>query len=313
MSVIRARNLTKSYGSRTGVLGIDLDVPPGAIFGFIGPNGAGKTTFIRLLLGFLRPTAGEADVLEKDAWRHSAQVKRAVGYLPGDLRLYPWMTVDSALSVAGRVRGMDLRHAGGELVEHFKLDRDVKVRQMSRGMRQKLGIMLALAHDPKLIILDEPTTGLDPLTQDALIEYLRQRAQHGRTVFFSSHTLSEVETLCDRVAIVRRGRIVANETLQALRERAHRTVTIAFDDAAHARQTAPPVGLTVERRDRAAWHGTWDGPARHLVQWAASQSVHDLNISPPNLEHLFRAFYRDDELDQPSDSRHSRRPGRSPR
>lgn len=305
MSVIRARNLTKSYGSRTGIVDVNLDVEPSAIFGFLGPNGAGKTTLIRLLLGFLRPTVGEAAVLDQDAWRHSAAIKRNVGYLPGDLRLYPWMNVDRALSVAGRVRGMDLHKSGGELVDHFKLDREVKVRQMSRGMRQKLGIILALAHDPQLIILDEPTTGLDPLTQDALIEFLRQRAQQGRTVFFSSHTLSEVETLCDRVAIVRAGRIVANETLEALRERASRTVMIEFDDVAHASQTAPPDKLTIERRHGAVWEGTWDGPARDLVQWAASQSVRDVNISPPSLEHLFRAFYRDDERAIETDRPHA--------
>ncbi|NNM26139.1 MAG: ATP-binding cassette domain-containing protein [Phycisphaerales bacterium] len=289
--IIAARGLTRRYGRRIGVDDIDLDVSAGALFGFLGPNGAGKTTFIRLVLGFLRPSEGSVRVLGHDAWGGGARVKRDVGYLPGDLRLYPWMTAAGALAIAGGVRGLDLREAGRELAERFELETTVRVRAMSRGMRQKVGLILALAHRPRLLILDEPTSGLDPIMQDRLAQVLRERAAEGATVFFSSHTLSEVEQLCDSVAIVRRGRIVASESLRDLRRRARRSVTIDFKDAATAAAATPPAFLSVERRHAATWRASLIGETAQLVQWVATQPVVDLILSPPDLESLFRAYY----------------------
>jgi ABC-2 type transport system ATP-binding protein len=291
MNVIRAIDLSKRYGRRTGVEGVHLEISAGEIFGFLGPNGAGKTTTIRLLLGFLPPTSGRAEVFGLDCWRQSRRIKRDVGYLPGDLRLYPWVNAATALKVCGRVRGMDLMPAGLALAERFRLETGVRVRQMSRGMRQKLGLILALAHRPRLVVLDEPTSGLDPLMRQALAACLRELAADGHTVFFSSHTLSEVEQLCHRVAIVRQGRVVADETLASLRSRARRQVTLVFRDAEAARDLQPPPWLTLRERQADRWQCELVGTAEQLIGWLAGQPIRDVTIGPPDLESVFHEFY----------------------
>ncbi|MCA9291777.1 MAG: ABC transporter ATP-binding protein [Phycisphaerales bacterium] len=301
MSIISARQLTRGYGRRRGISAIDLDVPEGAIFGFLGPNGAGKTTAIRVLLGFLRPRAGQATIFGRDCWRESHHIKRDAGYLPGDLRLYPWMTGRSALRIVGGVRGTDLTAPGRDLADRFRLDLDVRVRRMSRGMRQKLGLILTLAHGPRLLVLDEPTSGLDPLMQITLADELRDRAARGTTIFFSSHTLSEVNDLCDRVAIIRDGTIVADEPLATLRRRARRTVRITFANGAAPDDLRPPGFLTVRRRDGCVWTCVMDGVAAPLLAWLAAHPVHDLAIGPPDLETLFRTYYDFDDRASPVD------------
>jgi len=291
-SVIHTSGLARSYGRRIGVESIDLEVAPGVIFGFLGPNGAGKTTTIRLLLGFLHPHSGRASLFGLDCWRDSPRIKRDVGYLPSDLRLHAWMTPDKALGLVGRIRGRELRAEGHALAERLELELDVRVSAMSRGTRQKLGLVLALAHRPRLLVLDEPTSGLDPLMQDELARVLRERAQDGHTVVFSSHTLSEVESICDSVAIVRRGRVAAAETLDDLRSRARRRVTLTFHDEQAAARAEPPATLVVSEREGRHWSGELQGEAGVLREWLARQALEDFSISPPDLEALFRGFYR---------------------
>lgn len=291
-SIIKTHHLSRYYGRRIGVDTVDLDVGAGEIFGFLGPNGAGKTTTIRLLLGFLQPHGGHANICGFDCWRQSPQVKRDVGYLPGDLRLYSWFTANIALKIVGQIRGVDLSNAGRELAERFQLEMDLRVRKMSRGMRQKLGLVLALVHDPRLLILDEPTSGLDPLMQGELANVLRERAAAGHTVFFSSHTLSEVQHLCDRVAIIRQGRVVADERLETLRSRARRTVGLVFANEDAAARVRLPDFLTLVRRDRCSLRCELDGPTGTLVRWANEQQLSDITISPPDLESLFEKFYK---------------------
>ena len=291
MSIIRTELLSRRYGRRVGIEAADLNVGEGEIFGFLGANGAGKTTAIRLLMGFLRPSHGRAMIFGLDCWRDSARIKRDVGYLPGDLRLYHWLTGRTALNIFGRVRHADLRARGTALAERFQLEMDLRVRNMSRGTRQKLGLLLALAHGPRLLILDEPTSGLDPVMQSVLAHYLRELAAGGHTVFFSSHTLSEVETLCDRVAVVRQGRVIADETLQSLRARARRTVQLVFKDPESASRATLPDFLTLVRRDERSCHCELEGPSPPLIQWAAQQTIEDIAISPPNLQSLFRKYY----------------------
>ena len=291
MFPIQLDDLTRRYGRRRGVERVSLSVREGALFGFLGPNGAGKTTAIRVMMGFLRPTAGKASIFGRDCWRESKTIKQEVGYLPGDLRLPAWMNGAKALAIFGAVRGRDLSLPGCQLAEKFDLDLRVKVRDMSRGMRQKLGLILALAHSPRLLVLDEPTSALDPLMQQTLRDLLRQRAGGGHTVFFSSHSLGEVEQLCDRVAIVRDGRIVADESLSALRERAGHEVTIRWKEAAQALRLTPPAFLKLTRWEGAVWQGRLDGPVQSLVDYLAGKPVEDLSIGRPDLENLFRRFY----------------------
>jgi ABC-2 type transport system ATP-binding protein len=273
---------------------MSLSVPEGALFGFLGPNGAGKTTTIRVLLGFLRPAGGTAHIFGLDCWRESKAVKQDTGYLPSDLRLPAWMSGTAALSIFGAVRGRDLMSAGRELADTFNLDLRVKVREMSLGMRQKLGLILALAHAPRLLVLDEPTSALDPLMQQVLHDLLRRRAKAGHTVFFSSHSLSEVEQLCDRVAIVRDGQLVADESLALLRERAGHDVTIHWKNEAATVGLEPPEFLKLTRREGTVWQGTLDGPAHRLVDFLAGRPVEELNIGRPDLESLFGRFYQNE-------------------
>ncbi len=291
-SVVRTEGLTRYYGRRIGVEGVDLAIPSGQIFGFLGPNGAGKTTTIRILLGFLRPSRGYAEIFGRSCWKYRARNNRDIGYLPGDLRVYPWLTMRKALRISGLTRHMNLSKFGKELCDQFRLEMDLPARKMSRGMRQKLGLILALAHKPRLLVLDEPTGGLDPLIQDELMGLLRQWAHEGHTVFFSSHTLSEVEQLCDYIAIVQAGRIVANASLDSLRDRASRAVTLLFRDADVAQQTPPPDFLEVESHIGRQWDCELRGPTPPLLQWAATQPLADITIGPPNLETLFRRYYR---------------------
>jgi ABC-2 type transport system ATP-binding protein len=277
MTVIETLQLTRGYGRHRGIRALSLSVPQGSVYGFLGPNGAGKTTAIRVLLGFLKPGGGSATILGRDCC---------------DLRLYPWMTGAAALRWVGQVRQIDLSNAGGDLADDFGLDLSRKVREMSRGTRQKLGLVLAMAHAPKLLILDEPTTSLDPVMQQKLLRRLRAMAGDGHTVFFSSHTLSEVDRLCDRVAIVREGELVAEQSLAALRAEAGHWVTVRWKDEGSA-NTDPPAFLKLSQRDGRLWTGELTGPVDRFVSWlhGCGQDYEDLSIGPPDLEALFHHYY----------------------
>ncbi len=293
---ISTHALTRTYGSRRGVSDINLSIPAGSLYGFLGPNGAGKTTTIRVLLGFLRATSGTARILDMDCWRDSHRIKAEVGAIPGDLRLWPWLTGNSALKLFGRIRGRDIVARGRELAEVLELDLSVKVRQMSRGMRQKLGLILSMAHDPKVLILDEPTTALDPLMQERLRKLLRARAEAGATVFFSSHTLAEVEELCERVAIVKKGLIVADSTLAELRSQAVHEVSIVWKPGGVPAQVPACLRLTAQNAEQ--WHGALASESerdlRELLAFVASQQVADISISRPDLETIFMRYYNDE-------------------
>jgi ABC-2 type transport system ATP-binding protein len=288
MSVIEIDKLTRVYGSRRGVQDVTMRVGEGEVLGFLGPNGAGKTTTIRVLLGFLRPSSGRASVFGLDAWRDSARIKRDVGALPGDVRLWTWLTGTDALSIFSSIRSKDIRPEGKRLAEIFDLNLSVKVRKMSRGMRQKLGIILALAHKPKVLILDEPTTALDPLMQARLRDLLRECAKQGSTVFFSSHTLAEVEDLCERVAIVKDGQIVADTTLTVLKRDAGHDVMVKWRGPVHEE---PIAGLSLTVRTPTHWAGTFHGDVAALTRALARHEHTDVRIARPDLETLFHRFY----------------------
>jgi ABC-2 type transport system ATP-binding protein len=292
VSVIQLESLTRRYGRRRGIERVSLEISDGALFGVLGPNGAGKTTTIRVLLGLLRPSGGRARIFGLDCWHDSKAIKRDVGYLPGDLRLPVWLTADKALSIFGAVRGKNIRPRGTELAERLDLDLHVKVREMSRGMCQKLGLILALAHAPRLLVLDEPTNSLDPLVQQLLHEILRELARKGNTIFFSSHSLAEVEQLCERIAIVRDGALVADESLAKLRERAGHDVIIRWKNQFDGLGITPPPFLRLTTRETSVWRGSLDGPVGPLLDFLAGKAVEDLTVGRPDLETLFRRFYQ---------------------
>ena len=280
---------------------LSIAVHEGEIFGFLGPNGAGKSTTIRLLLGFLHPTAGSAAVLGLDAVRESVEIRRRIGYLPGGIALYDTLTGERLLDYLGALTGRPpVRRA--ELLDRLELSAATlkrPVRDYSRGMRQKIGIVQALQHDPELAILDEPTEGLDPLMQRAFYGILDDLKSAGRTIFFSSHVLSEVERVCDRVAIVRRGRLVALEDVDALLAHRKRLVELRV-----AEGSPPPTldgvagvsGVTVLGDGRLTCQLEGDvGPFLAAITGAR---ILDLTIEPAHLEEAFLELYHD-ELDGP--------------
>ena len=298
MDAVVTHQLRKRYGPREVLHGIDLHVPAGSLYGFLGPNGAGKTTTIRVMLGLLRASGGAAVVLGQDSWRDGAALRAQIGYLPGDVRLYDHLTGRATLRMLDAARRTDSGAEIKRLAEAFDLDLDRRVREYSRGMKQKLGLIQALMHRPKLLVLDEPTISLDPLVREMLCAELRRVAEQGRTVLFSSHTLSEVEQLCDWVGILREGRLIEQARIESLRARAVRRVEIIF--AADGPVPALPEGFHVSHRSSERLVGSWDGPVAPLLAWLARSPVRDVTVAPPDLEDLFLAYYSGESPEKPS-------------
>jgi ABC-2 type transport system ATP-binding protein len=297
--VISTRGLTKHYGSIPALTSLTLDVRQGEIFGFLGPNGAGKSTMIRTLLGFLHPSAGFATVLGMDIVTSSVEIRRLTGYLPGGIALYDSMTGSQVLDYLARVQGRE-PHRREELVERLQMpgaDLRRRVRDYSRGMRQKIGVIQALQHDPELAILDEPTEGLDPLMQQAFYGILADLRAEGRTIFFSSHVLSEVERVCDRVGIIRHGNLMAVHEVRELLARRRRKVSIQWRGAAPDAVTLP--GLVDVSVDGDRLFGTLEGDVSEFVRAIASPSLEDLTIEPASLEEAFLEYYADDAPGRP--------------
>jgi len=308
MDAIEAVGLAKHYprGSRLRLPGggprpepiraldeVTLAVREGEVFGFLGPNGAGKTTCIRLLLGFIHPTAGSARVLGLDSRADGLAIRERVGYLPGGIALYDALTGRELLDYLGSFyrRPPALRDRLLEALELGPADLVRPIRDYSRGMRQKLGIVQALQHDPELAILDEPSEGLDPLMQRAFYEILDERRAAGRTIFFSSHVLSEVERVCDRVAIVRHGRLVALEEIDSLLARRRRTVEMRLAGPAPSLAGIPGVSAVVVVDGHLRCE--LEGDVRPFLAAISGAPVTDLTIEPARLEDAFLEFYED--------------------
>ncbi|OFW61651.1 MAG: ABC transporter [Actinobacteria bacterium RBG_16_64_13] len=290
-SAILTQGLTKRYGRRPGIETLDLEVVPGEVFGFIGPNGAGKTTTIRLLLDLLHPTSGQAAILGLDSHRDSVAVRRSVGYLPGEFGLDVRMTGRQSLQYFAALRGMNDLGLAPELAARLDLDLDVPMGRLSRGNRQKIGLVRALFHRPALLVLDEPTTGLDPLVQDTFLQILREARDEGRTVFLSSHVLSEVERVCDRVAIVRAGRLAALETTESLLEKRRKRVTLVFAAPVDPSPFAQLPGVSdVWAQENTVSLRLRDG-IDAVVKLAAQHTLVDLAVVHPTLDEVFLGYY----------------------
>jgi ABC-2 type transport system ATP-binding protein len=290
---VLTEKLTKRYGSRTGIDSLDLEVRPGEIFGFIGPNGAGKTTTIRLLLDLLHPTGGRAQVLGFDSHKDSVAIRRSVGYLPGDFGLDTRMTARELLAYFGRLRGLSDLGTAPRLADRIGLDLDLPMGRLSRGNRQKIGLVQALFHQPSLLILDEPTTGLDPLVQDTVLSVLREARDEGRTVFLSSHILAEVERVCDRVAIVRAGKLAALETTESLLEKRRKRVTMVFTaPVAEALFAKLPGVSDVRVQGNSVTLRLHDGMDA-VVKAAARHTLVDMSIVHPTLDEVFMGYYEE--------------------
>jgi ABC-2 type transport system ATP-binding protein len=293
--MIRADGLTKYYGRRRGLDGLDLEVRQGEVYGFLGPNGAGKTTTIRILLDLIRPTKGRVEVFGEAPRRGGPALRRRVGYLPGDFLVGGGQSARELLAHFGYLRGGVEPAKIDALAERFELDLGTRIGSLSRGNRQKVGVVQAFMHEPELLILDEPTTGLDPLMQQRFLDLVAESSAAGQTVFMSSHVLSEVQQSADRVGIVRDGVMVAVETVESLRHKAVRRVEVRFDEPVGAEAFAglsDVVDLAVEDGVlRCRLTGRPDAFVKALARFG----VASLTVEEPDLEEHFFEYYLDRE------------------
>jgi ABC-2 type transport system ATP-binding protein len=286
---ITTEGLTKRYGDTVALDGLDLSVAAGEVYGYLGPNGAGKTTTIRLLLGLHRPTAGRAELFSVDAWRDPVAAHRGVAYVSGEPFLWPAMTSAETFEFLAQLRGGTDVAYRDQLVERFQLDTRKKIRALSKGNRQKVQLIAALATRADLLLLDEPTSGLDPLIEMTFRACIEEAKQRGQAVFLSSHILSEVEAVCDRVGILRRGKLVDEGTLEQLRHLSAQTVEVTFEGPAP--ELPPLPGVAVTRAGANALRFEVTGSIGPLIAALAGHPVATLTSREPSLEEIFLHHY----------------------
>ncbi len=291
MGVIEIKNLNKSYGTSRGIIDVSLDIPKGEIFGFIGPNGAGKSTTIRTLLSFIYPDSGSAKIFGMDCIKDSAKIKKEIGYLPSEVNYYDDMKVKDLLNYSAKFYKKDCSKRIRELADIFELDLNKRIDSLSYGNKKKVAIVQSLLHEPKLLILDEPTGGLDPLMQNKFFDVLRDENNKGTTIFFSSHILSEVQRMCHRVAIIKEGRILKVETIDNLTGDKFKKVKVEFknDDKVHldGMVNVSTVGRVMEF--------LFGGKMDELIKKLSHMQIENLWIEEPSLEEIFMHYYKSDK------------------
>jgi len=288
VDVIETKKLTKFYGKIKGVENLSFNVKKGEIFGFLGPNGAGKTTTIRTLLGYLNKTSGEAYIFGKNIEEDIVEIKREVGYIPGDLNIYGHLTGKQFLDYFSSLRNRDMTLLD-ELLEIFELPLDRKVKGYSKGMKQKLGIVQAFMDDPEMVIMDEPTSGLDPLLQQRFYEFLHKQKKKGKTIFFSSHVLSEVDKICDRVGIIRAGNLVALEDVETLKSKSGKIIRLKIKEKPETFRG--PKDMKIKK----GWieFVTTDKVDKWIKEFS-KYTVLDLDINDFSLEDIFIHYYEEE-------------------
>jgi len=289
--VIHTHSLVKSFGRTRALDGVDLTVTRGEVHGFLGPNGAGKSTTIRVLLGLLRKDAGEATLLGRDPWRDAVELHRRLAYVPGDVHLWPNLTGGEAIDLLAALRGTADRRRRDELVERFQLDPTKKCSTYSKGNRQKVAMVAGLAADAELFLLDEPTSGLDPLMETVFQDVVRQMRDAGATVLLSSHILAEAEALCDRISIIREGRVVESGTLAELRHLTRTAVHVTAQHPVTDLAALPGVSLVAAEDDRSAQLEVDTSQLGAVVEHLGPRGVLTLTCTPPTLEELFLRHY----------------------
>jgi ABC-2 type transport system ATP-binding protein len=292
--MLRTEHLTKDYGRFRALDDLTLDVAPGEVFGILGPNGSGKTTALRLALGFLRPTAGNARIGEHDSWHESVTARSLVAYLPGELRLYENMTGRQLIAFLSALRGRPTRDGLDALARRFDIDLSRPLANLSSGMKRKVALLQVLVADVPLLIMDEPTNALDPTMRDELLEQVRVACGRGQTVVFSSHVLSEVEQVCDRVAVLRKGRLVHLQPMAELRQGRRLSARYAAGSPVPDVAALPPLpGLKMLERkdDRLTLEHT--GSLPDLLAWLARQPLADLRVEPLGLASIYARYHGD--------------------
>ena len=295
-AIIQTNQLTKSYGRSRGIMDVTFDIQEGEVFGFLGPNGAGKTTTIRVLMGLLHADSGSATIAGLDCWKQSVEIKRLIGYLPGELSLDPGLTGGQILEYFGHLRGGVDQAYLKQLIARLDFDPSRKFRQYSTGNKRKLGVIQAFMHRPRLLILDEPTNGLDPLNQQEFDRMVKEVRDDGCTVFLSSHILTEVEQMCDRVAIIREGRLVRVGGVAELKDIKHHEITMTFANAVpvEAFKTLDEVTQVEALADGHTLRLAVSGAADAVIKTAAHYPVITLTSHEPSLEEIFLRYYEGD-------------------
>ncbi len=294
---IQTVGLTKHYGDVHALVDLDLEIRPGEIFGFLGPNGAGKTTMIRTILDEIRPTAGSASILGMDSHEKSVEIRRSIGYVPGDLAMYPNLTGRDMLTYFSNLRGgVDWSYVE-ELADRLDADLTKKIGDLSSGNRQKVGLIQAFMNRPEVLIMDEPSAGLDPLIQREFQTMMREVTSEGRTVFLSSHTLSEVQRVADRVGIIRHGLLVAVETVSMLRSKAIRKVDLYFDEPVDGMVFEPLPGVREVAVENKHVTLSFDGQMETLLKVLTGRyHLLDITTQEADLEEIFLTYYRDEDV-----------------
>ena len=289
MNIIAVNHLTKYYGKSRGIVDVSFDVQEGEIFGFIGPNGAGKSTTIRLFLSLIYPTAGEAKIFGKDCIKYGPQIRQEIGYLPSEVFYYEGMKVLNLLKYSASFYKKDCSQRLYELADLMELDLDRRIDDLSYGNKKKVGIVQGLLHQPQLIILDEPTSGLDPLMQQKFFNLIREENKRGATVFFSSHILSEVQRMCNRVAIIKEGSIINIQDIKTLQKDNYKKIRIVADAIDEKKFKVD--GVSNLQKVNSTLSFFYKGDINSLAKLVSDQKITDLTIEDLNLEEIFLHYY----------------------
>ncbi len=294
MNAIEVKNLTKYYGKARGIIDVSFSVPQGSIYGFIGPNGAGKSTTIRTLLSLIHATSGSAEILGMDCLKEGHKIRHSVGYVPAEVNFYDDMKVGDFLKYSAKFYDKEAKERIKSLCERLDVDTTRPISDLSSGNKKKLAIVQALLHKPPLLILDEPTSGLDPLIQNKLYDVLREENKRGTTIFFSSHVLSEIQKMCDQVAIVKEGRILKIDSVENLRGSLYKTIRINFSDVKDMLnfEIKGSAGITIKDRQM---EFIYNGDMNTLAQKLSETSIENLWIEEPSLEDIFMHFYQKED------------------
>lgn len=291
LSIIEVSGLTKYYGKNRGIVDVSFKVEKGSVFGFIGPNGAGKSTTIRTMLSFMRPSSGTVEILGLDSIKKGKEIRKHIGYIPAEVNFYDDMKVSGLLKYASRLYGKSNKNKTERLCEIFELEKNKKIHSLSTGNKKKLAIVQALIHEPEVLIMDEPSGGLDPIMKTRFYEVIRQEKERGTTIFFSSHILSEVQRVCDRVAIIKEGSIIKIEDVRNLSKTKYKKVKIEFKNIDDAVKFKPDNATDIKVNDIMV-EAMFDGNIKEIMKVVIMADPENVWIEEPDLEEIFMNYYQ---------------------